>query len=95
MNMNDPKVIICEQDLVDSYARGVNAFEAAFGRPALITDESDIGDFSPTMGYVPEKDERFYAAISEALNLEIKYGMKIWQIAKRWEEQNPLKSQIN
>lgn len=87
--------IICEQELVDVYARGVNAFEAAFGRPALITDYSDIGDFSPTMGYEPETDERFYAEISETLNMEIKYGMKIWQIAKQWEEQNPLKSQIN
>lgn len=70
---------LAPQDNIDKHAEGVDAVLVLIDCPeALVTDESQLSDFSPSAAAM--------RALSNYFKRIVHVSEYLWQLAKEWEE---------
>ncbi len=79
--MNTPRIHVLPQDGVDQFETQVNqVLTALLGhRSALVTDDSDVGDFMPWPG---REDPETLAPLVELMGRPVGMNERLWELGR-------------
>ena len=92
MNASTPRVVLCEQEQVEQFEPQVHqVITALLGHSqALVTDESDVGDFMPWPGREdPQTLAPLLALMERPVGMNEKIGDLARELALRQKQANP------